>query len=248
MRTLPELLRLVPGVQVAQLTSSNWAISIRGFNDQFSNKLLVLIDGRSTYTRAFSGTFWDGEDLFIDDIDRIEVIRGPGASVWGANAVNGVINVVTKTAKDSRGLLVRLGRGGFDRGHASARYGGSLKGADYRVYSQWTPGATLSSRLAHAITGSVPTGERMTGRGHQRWTIDAASGRAGDGRCETAVDAVPICTPHRRRSSFRTGTVLARCTRRTRRIALMCNRRDDRARTDIANLSENISTPTSISP
>ena len=81
MRTLPELFRLVPGVQVAQLTSSNWAVSIRGFNDQYSNKLLVLIDGRSIYQRVFSGVFWDAEDLVLDDIDRIEVIRGPGAAV-----------------------------------------------------------------------------------------------------------------------------------------------------------------------
>src|SRR5712671_1277980 len=94
MRTLPELFRLVPGVQVAQVTSSNWAVSIRGFNEQYSNKLLVLIDGRSIYKRVFSGVLWDAEDLVLDDVDRIEVIRGPGAAVWGANAVNGVINIV----------------------------------------------------------------------------------------------------------------------------------------------------------
>ena len=85
------------------MNSSIWAVSIRGFNDLFSNKLLVLIDGRSIYTRVFSGVFWDAEDLVLEDIDRIEVIRGPGGAVWGANAVNGVINIVTKTARDTRG-------------------------------------------------------------------------------------------------------------------------------------------------
>src|ERR1700680_4214473 len=123
MRTLPELFRLAPGVQVAQVTSSNWAVSIRGFNDQYSNKLLVLIDGRSIYQRVFSGVFWDAADLLVDDIARIEVILGPGATVWGANAVNGVINIVTKSAKETQGALVRLGAGTFDRGQATARYG-----------------------------------------------------------------------------------------------------------------------------
>jgi iron complex outermembrane receptor protein len=219
MRTLPELFRLVPGVQVAQLTSSNWAISIRGFNDQFSNKLLVLIDGRSTYKRAFSGTFWDAEDLFIDDIDRIEVIRGPGASVWGANAVNGVINVVTKPAKDSRGLLVRLGGGGFDRGQASARYGGSLKGADYRVYSQWTTRG--DTRPAGATPGDTWTaftsGARLDWtRGVHDWTIDGSM-RAGEGRTlwKLPSSAVPDLAPRTDvTSSFRTGNVLGRWTRR----------------------------------
>src|SRR5204863_10198942 len=110
MRALPELFRLVPGVQVAQINSSTWAVSIRGLNDQFSNKLLVLIDGRSVYKRNSSGVFWDLEDVVLDDIDRIEVVRGPGGAVWGANAVNGVINIVTKSAKDTAAALMRRGR------------------------------------------------------------------------------------------------------------------------------------------
>src|SRR5437773_4665093 len=138
MRTLPELFRLVPGVQVAQINSSTWAVSIRGLNDQFSNKLLVLIDGRSVYKRNSSGVFWDLEDVVLDDIDRIEVVRGPGGAVWGANAVNGVINVVTKSAKDTPGALVRVGGGTFDGTGVTARYGGSVGNAAYRVYSQWT--------------------------------------------------------------------------------------------------------------
>ena len=111
LRSLPELFRLVPGMQVAQVNSNKWAISARGFNDLFSNKLLVLIDGRSLYTHAFGGVFWDGEDLMLQDIDRIEVIRGAGGTVWGANAMNGVINIVTKSAADTRGTSVDGERG-----------------------------------------------------------------------------------------------------------------------------------------
>src|ERR1700737_453701 len=88
MTSVPDLLRLVPGVQVAQINSNKWAVSVRGFNDLYSKKLLVLVDGRTVYNRLFSGVLWDTEDIMIEDIDRIEVIRGPGAAVWGANAVN----------------------------------------------------------------------------------------------------------------------------------------------------------------
>ena len=169
MRTLPELFRLVPGVQVAQINSSNWAVSIRGFNDQFSNKLLVLIDGRSIYQRAFSGVFWDAEDMVLDDIDRIEVIRGPGGAVWGANAVNGVINIVTKSAKDTQGTLVRVGAGTFDRAQATARYGGSV--GRRRIASIRSGPAGGDSRLA---TGGA--GRRQLERPHQRRC--ASTGRA----------------------------------------------------------------------
>ena len=126
MTTMPELLRLVPGVQVAQINSNKWAVSVRGFNALFSNKLLVLVDGRSVYNRIFSGVLWDTEDLMLEDIDRIEVIRGPGAAMWGANAVNGVINIVTKAAADTQGGLVRV-EGGRAGEQAGVRYGGTLR-------------------------------------------------------------------------------------------------------------------------
>ena len=138
LRSVPELLRLVPGVQVARVNASNWAVSVRGFNDVYSNKLLVLIDGRSLYNRAFSGVFWNAEDLLVDDIDRIEVIRGPGGSIWGANAVNGVINIVTRSARNTHGALVRLSQESFDGTQAGLRYGGSAGNTDYRLYSQWS--------------------------------------------------------------------------------------------------------------
>ncbi|MEP7304026.1 MAG: TonB-dependent receptor [Acidobacteriota bacterium] len=138
LRTLPELFRLVPGMEVAQINSNKWAVSARGFNDLFSNKLLVLIDGRSIYNTVFSGVLWDGEDLLLQDIERIEVIRGAGGTAWGANAMNGVINIISKSAAETKGTAVALSAGTFERDQASVRHGGSLGGLDYRVFSQWS--------------------------------------------------------------------------------------------------------------
>lgn len=136
--TLPDALRLAPGVEVAQLSSDTWAVSIRGFNALYSNKLLVLIDGRSVYSSVFSGVLWNEEDLMLENIDRIEVIRGPGATLWGANAVNGVINIITKPARETQGTLLTLGGGSYDRGLGQARYGGSEGGQlDYRIYAKY---------------------------------------------------------------------------------------------------------------
>ncbi|MFT5092121.1 MAG: iron complex outermembrane receptor protein [Porticoccaceae bacterium] len=136
-RSIPEVLRMAPGVQVHRIDSNKWAISIRGFADRFSNKLLVQIDGRSVYTPLFAGVFWDVQDVLLEDVERIEVIRGPGATVWGANAVNGVINVITKKAKDTQGVFVEAG-GGTDRGFTSVRGGGEIgDNGWYRAYGKW---------------------------------------------------------------------------------------------------------------
>lgn len=124
--SIAEALRMVPGVQVARFDSNKWAITSRGFNSQFSNKLLVLIDGRSVYTPSFSGVYWDLQDTLLADIERIEVIRGPGASLWGANAVNGVINIITKLSVDTQGGLVSIGGGQYEEGFANLRYGADL--------------------------------------------------------------------------------------------------------------------------
>jgi iron complex outermembrane receptor protein len=135
---LAEVLRLAPGLQVAQIDASKWAVSARGFNDRFANKLLVLVDGRIVYTSLFSGVFWEVQDLVLEDVARIEVIRGPGAALWGANAVNGVINIITKNAQDTRGGLVVAGAGSEDRGMGVVRYGGRLaETAHYRVYARY---------------------------------------------------------------------------------------------------------------
>lgn len=133
-RNLPEVLRLAPGVEVAQVTKTTWAISIRGFNARYANKLLVQIDGRAIYTPTFGGVFWDQEQVFLNDVERIEVIRGPGAAVWGANAVNGVINIVTKEAAGTQGLYVESGGGDEHRSFNSLRAGGRQGDLHWRVY------------------------------------------------------------------------------------------------------------------
>ncbi len=124
--TLPEALRLADNLEVAQKNSHDWAISARGFNTDLSNKLLVLMDGRSIYTPLFSGVFWDIQDTLLNDLDRIEVISGPGGTLWGANAVNGVINITTKSAKDTQGVYWEEGTGPQWGSFANFRYGGSL--------------------------------------------------------------------------------------------------------------------------
>ncbi|PYO99243.1 MAG: hypothetical protein DMD60_02125 [Gemmatimonadetes bacterium] len=124
--SLAEALRLASNLQVAQVDSRQWAISARGFNSTTANKLLVLIDGRTVYTPLFSGVFWDVQEVPLADIDRIEVISGPGATLWGSNAVNGVINVITKGVKDTQGLLLTGGGGNEQRGFGTVRYGAAL--------------------------------------------------------------------------------------------------------------------------
>jgi iron complex outermembrane recepter protein len=136
---IPDLLRMAPGVNVAQIDASTWSISIRGFNNPFGSQVLVLIDGRSLYSPDFGGVEWDQQDVPLEDIDRIEVIRGPGATVWGANAVNGVISITTKNAKATPGGLMEAGGGSQESANALAQYGGNL-GADgsYRIFGKYS--------------------------------------------------------------------------------------------------------------
>jgi iron complex outermembrane receptor protein len=136
LNSLPEILRLAPGLDVAKIDGNKWAISSRGFNAQFSKMMLVLVDGRTVYLPSNSGVYWDEQEMMVEDIDRIEVIRGPGASLWGANAVNGVINIITKQAADTQGVLLSTIAGDEDRTVTSARYGDRAGGRGfYRVYS-----------------------------------------------------------------------------------------------------------------
>ena len=135
---IPDLLRMVPGMDVAQINANTWAISTRGMNARFSNELLVLLDGRPVYVYTFGGVNWDVLDLPLEDIQQIEVIRGPGGSVWGANAVNGVINIITKRAKDTHGTMVVAGGGNQQQGFGTLQQGGSIKGnTDYRVFAKY---------------------------------------------------------------------------------------------------------------
>jgi iron complex outermembrane receptor protein len=162
--SIPEILRIVPGLDVARLTGNSWAISARGSNGQYANKLLVMIDGRNVYTPLFAGVFWDVQDTLIEDIDRIEVIRGPGGTLWGANAVNGIINIITKHAIETQGRLVSVGSGDVDGSSASARYGGSFgRNGYYRAYGK-------SFDRPDSVGATTPA--------HDAWAVNRAGFRA----------------------------------------------------------------------
>lgn len=176
--SIPEALRLAPGLQVAQIDSSKWAVSSRGFNGQFANKLLVLVDGRSIYTPSFSGVYWDIQDTLLEDISRIEVIRGPGATLWGANAVNGVINIITKHASETQGGLFIAGGGNEQRGFSSLRYGAKLGESIYgRAYLKYnnrdSSYAPSLGRSAGDDWQSLHTGFRVDGvlNATDQWTL-----------------------------------------------------------------------------
>jgi iron complex outermembrane recepter protein len=137
-RTVADALRAVPGVFVGNRTAHEWVVGMRGFSGGLANKTLVLVDGRAVYDPLFGGTFWDVQNMVLADIDRIEVIRGPGATLWGANAVNGVINIITKNSADTQGLLALVGAGNELEGYGALRYGGRLfEGATYRMWGKY---------------------------------------------------------------------------------------------------------------
>ena len=136
--SIPEALRMAPGLSVARIDANKWAVTVRGFNDRFASKLLVQVDGRVVYNQLTGGVYWDVPDLVLQDVERIEIIRGPGATVWGSNAVNGIINIITKNSKDTQGLMVAAGGGSEDNGITSVRYGGHVNDdLHFRVYGKW---------------------------------------------------------------------------------------------------------------
>lgn len=162
---IPDLLRMVPGVEVAQIDASHWAIAVRGFNSLYSNKVLVLIDGRTVYVNTFSGVMWDQINVPLEDIERIEVIRGPGGTIWGANAVNGVINIITKNAAETKGALITAGSGSIQSADALAQYGGGMgPDAAYRVLG----------RFLNVESSSLPGGAR----GADGWRAAQTGGRS----------------------------------------------------------------------
>jgi iron complex outermembrane receptor protein len=185
--TLPEVLRLADAIDVARVNSSTWATSLRGFATNPANKLLVLMDGRSVYSPLTSGTFWDAQDMLMADIERIEVIRGPGGAVWGANAVNGVINVISKDAASTLGDYVSVAVGSDEHVYGSARHGGRLGSGAYRVYGKYRQrGAQLFTATGQSAGDPVQMGHggfRVdSGRqGAAAWFLEADGYRGTDG-------------------------------------------------------------------
>jgi iron complex outermembrane receptor protein len=144
MTTIPDLLRMVPGLQVGQMQSGTWGVSARGFNSQASDKMLVMVDGRSIYSPISKGVFWEAQDILLEDIERIEVVRGPGATLWGANAVNGVVNIITKSSVETQGSLVTAGVGPRGQVLGGLRFGGAVGDHGYyRAFSRYSEGNEL---------------------------------------------------------------------------------------------------------
>lgn len=167
--TLPELLRLVPGLHVGQIDGNKWAVSARGFNGRFANKLLVLIDGRSIYSPKTTGVYWESQDMALEQIERIEVIRGPGGTVWGANAVNGVINIITKRAEERQGGLITAGGGTVETGFGTVQYGGQInRQAYYSVQAKYFK----RSGLVDAVGRKANDGQQaLRGGGRIDWQL-----------------------------------------------------------------------------
>jgi iron complex outermembrane receptor protein len=215
---IPDLLRLVPGVDVARIDAKSWSISIRGFGRLYSNKVLVLIDGRSVYTHTFSGVFWDQQDVPLENIERIEVIRGPGGTIWGANAVNGVINIITKSAKDTRGGLVSIGVGSEQKAVATVQYGGAIgRTGDYRVFGKYFNIAS-STLPKNADAGDARWGSHVGFRSdlvlspRDALTIqgDFLHSREGETFTEVFSTALPLQETYNNRFDVNVGDVLAR--------------------------------------
>jgi iron complex outermembrane recepter protein len=185
---IPDLLRMVPGVNVAQINSNIWAISVRGFNGEFSNKLLVMLDGRIVYLPTFSGVFWDVLDVPLEDIERIEVIRGSGGATWGANAVDGVINIITTKASKTHGGMVVAGAGNLDQGFGTAQYGGTAgQSTDYRVFLKYFNQYHLPGLQSpnggdgwHILRGGFRTDSKLSPKDELSVTGDIYSSRTGD--------------------------------------------------------------------
>ena len=196
--SIPEALRMAPGVHVARIGTDKWAISIRGFSGRLANKLQILMDGRSVYTPMFSGVLWQQQDTLLEDIERIEVVRGPSATTWGVNAVNGVINIITKKAADTQGTLLTAGGGSFENGFLGARYGGKIN--DHTPFRIYTKGfkrnntTTLNGDHAQDTWRQVRAGFRLDHtRGIDAFTLqgDVFHNKIGD-RVDIPVASFPF--------------------------------------------------------
>ncbi len=218
--SIPELLRFVPGVTVARLDSNRWAVSVRGFAEQFANKLLVLVDGRSVYTPLFSGVWWDALDVPILDVERIEVIRGPGGALWGANAVNGIINVITKTAAETQGTKVTSVVGSEEQ-IGYVRQGGSFASGNWRVWAKYADRDSLRNAADDGDGGDTWDLAHAGGRvdfaptERDEWTLSADAYRGAiDNTIEAAEPTAPFVTSGSHRSDLVGGGLRTRWSRR----------------------------------
>jgi iron complex outermembrane receptor protein len=214
--SLPEALRLAPGVEVSQIDGVKWAVGIRGFQSRLSRAVLVLIDGRSVYSPLFRGVYWEVQDTLLEDIDRIEVIRGPGGTIWGPDAVNGVINIITKNARDTHGTLISGGAGNVNQGFFNMRYGGGNdRNFNYRIYSK-----TLTRGPEYHYAGSLFDDQRriqagfradwdVTGRDAVTIQGDIYDGAAGENNRLTSFTP-PFSTILNQNADLSGGNILAR--------------------------------------
>ena len=220
MTSIPELLRRVPGLDVARIDGTKYAISARGFNGRIANKLLVLIDGRSIYSPETSGVYWEVQDLPLEDVERIEVIRGPGGTIWGANAVNGVINIITKRAQETQGGLIAVGGGTEEKGFGSIRYGGKIgENAAYRVYGKYFNRGGLVDAFGRDANDSQ---NALRGGGRVDWRLNGRDSITLEGDVyhsdlrenPVAISLVaPFAPAINRPGDFSGGSLLGRWTR-----------------------------------
>jgi iron complex outermembrane receptor protein len=215
---IPDLLRMAPGVEVAQIDANQWAISIRGFNDLYSNKVLVLIDGRTVYVNSFSGVFWDQIDVPLENIERIEVIRGPGGTIWGANAVNGVINIITKSAADTKGGLVTAGAGSRQTADGLVQYGADAGSTGaYRVFGRYFntdnsvfPGGQRAADGSHGEQAGVRSDWAPSMRDTLSVQGDFLSTEGGGTTAAVFAGPPPFATPVNNELTNTSGDILAR--------------------------------------
>lgn len=196
--SLPDALRLAPGVHVARISANQWAISIHGFNERFSNKLLVLIDGRSVYSPLFSGVYWDAQDVLLENVQRIEIVRGSAAALWGSNAVNGVINIITYSAKDTQGIEATAGYGTEEKGFGSLRFGGALgENTHYRIHGKHynrDDGGTFDQQPANDHSSMTSGGIRVDTNFTDNQSL-SITGNAYDGKMGQAGDVPDLFSP-----------------------------------------------------
>lgn len=250
MTSLPDLLRLAPGLDVARIDGSKWAVSARGFNGRFANKLLVLIDGRSVYSPETSGVYWEVQDMLLEDIERIEIIRGPGGTLWGANAVNGVINIITKHTRDTQGGLVTAGSGSEERGLGSIRYGGKIgEKSYYRIYAKYFNRASMVDAEGSDVRdgqNSARGGGRADLRLNDRDSL-IIEGDIYHSNIREIPTAITLSAPFapfiNRPGEFAGGNILGRWTRAfSDRSDMALQIYYDRFRRDIYDLPERINT------